>query len=382
MRILQVNKFFPPHLGGIETHVALLCRELARTGQLDLSVLVCHHRPAWQREIFAGVPVERVPSYGTFLSMPLAPHLFGAFRELAAHADLVHLHHPFPLAELAALLLPVPGRMVVTWHNDIVRQRLALRLYQPFLQRFLKRVDRIILTSPHYLQASAHLRPYREKCQSIPLGIDLEPFRWTPETAERASRLRSQYGSRLILGVGRLVAYKGFRYLVEAMTRVNGHLVIIGQGPLRRELSALARTLGLERRVTFLDPVPLETLAAFYHACTVFVLPSINATEGFGLVQVEAMACGKPVVSTNLPTGVTYVNRDGETGLVVPSGDATALALAITRLLDDHILRERLGAQARARVWQEFTVERMAAQTYALYQDLLASAPVPAPAAG
>jgi rhamnosyl/mannosyltransferase len=171
------------------------------------------------------------------------------------------------------------------------------------------------------------------------------------------------------LGVGRLVYYKGFEYLVRAMKEVEGHLVIIGDGPLRGELERLAESLGVSGRVSILTDV--NDTRPYYQSADVFVLPSIARSEAFGIVQLEAMACSVPVVNTSLDSGVTYVSQHGVTGLTVLPEDSTALGKAINRLLDDPVLRSKFGAAGRQRVEQVFSLEEMSRKTLEMYVDVL-----------
>ena len=155
--------------------------------------------------------------------------------------------------------------------------------------------------------------------------------------------------------------FRSLEVLLDAMDRCDGSLVIVGEGPLEGALRALVTQKRLAERVVFAGRVPDPDLPAFYQACDVFVLPSIARTEAFGVVQIEAMAAGKPVVSSNLPTGVPWVNQDGISGLVVTPGDPAALGDALRRLLDDGALRGRLGEGARRRAQTMFSRERMVA---------------------
>ncbi len=204
----------------------------------------------------------------------------------------------------------------------------------------------------------------------VHFGIHTERYAETPELLARAAELRAPFGDRqVVLFVGRLVYYKGADVLVRAFAAVSEaasaagrpapQLVMIGRGPLEPELREMASGAGLGDRVTFVSGVDDDELAAWYHAADLFVLPSVARSEAFGLVQIEAHSAGLPVVSTNLTTGVPYANLDGVTGLTVPVNDAHALAEAISRLLGDDELRQRLGRQALERATTQFTIPAM-----------------------
>ncbi len=368
MRVLQVNKAYPPVVGGIENNVEILSSGLAERG-VDVSVLVCNTE--LRREIIEqrNLRIIKVLSPGKLFSMPIGPSTPYWMSQLPA--DIMHIHMPYPMAVVSALLTRPEGKCVVTWHSDIVRQKLLGRAFQPLLQRFLDRVARIIATSPRMVEASPYLQRYRDKVEIIHLGVDRRRFEGTPRTLERASAFRHKYGTPMILFVGRLVGYKGLEYLLQAIARVQGTLVVVGEGLLFGRLARRAIQNGASEKVHFVGHVSNEDLAAFYHACDVFVLPSISNNETLGVVQLEAMCCGKPVVSTNLPTGVPYANIDGETGIVVPPRDANALADAVNRLLSDEALRQRLGEGGKKRVAEHFTAEGMLDQMIQLYQEVL-----------
>jgi rhamnosyl/mannosyltransferase len=249
-----------------------------------------------------------------------------------------------------------------------------LRLYQPFLRRLIASADAIIAATPAHFSSSAQLPPQagRAAHHVVPYGFDLARFRERPPLADE---LRRRHGAGLLLfALGRHVYYKGFQFLIRALPMLPGaKLLLGGQGPLTPELERSARDAGVADRVVFLGRIAEAELPAYYHACDVFCLPSVEPAEGFGIVQIEAMACGKPVVCCELHNGVTWVNRDGVTGLVVPPADSQALAAALTRLGNDAALRARLGEQGRARALAEFTTEAMCRGTLRVYQQALGS---------
>jgi rhamnosyl/mannosyltransferase len=381
MRVTMLNKYYPPHIGGVEFHVRDLAEALAERGH-EVRAIVANGGGATVRETVGGVAVTRLARAFEYASTPVA---FGMKRALLDEAarpdapDVVHLHFPYPWGEFAWLRAGIGGRVrgglptVLTYHSDIVRQKVLGTLYEPFLWRMLERVDLVIASSPNMVEHSPVLSRIAGKCRVAPFGIHVERFAGTPERLTRAAELRAgapSGGARpIVLFVGRLIYYKGADVLVRAMASVDADLVIIGRGPLRDELGRSAEASGIAQRVAFLDPVGDADLAAWYHAADVFCLPSVARSEAFGLVQLEAHAAGTPVVSTALTTGVPFVNQDGVTGLVVPPGDAAALADALTRLISDDDLRARLGRQARERAQAEFTIERMVDRTLAVYHE-------------
>ena len=369
LRVLHVGKFYPPHHGGMESHVETLCRELS--AEVDVEVLVSADDRRTVRETVDGVPVTRIGTLATLSSASVNPGMARAIRQ--SRADVVHFHHPNPTGVLSYLASGRRGPLVVTYHSDIVRQRVLGALFTPVLHRFLRGADAILASSPDYARTSPVLRAHADRVRIVPFGIRAEAFERVD--AEEVARLRALYGPRMVLAVGRLVYYKGFDYLIRAMAAVDGRLVILGDGPLRASLERFAAGLGLADRVTLAGAVP--DLVPYYHAADVFVLPAVARSEAFGLVQLEAMAAGLPVVNTRIDSGVPFVSRDGESGITVPPADVQALAGALGHLLDAPALRERLGEGARARVRGEFSLHRMVAATLALYREAAARGAAP-----
>jgi rhamnosyl/mannosyltransferase len=260
---------------------------------------------------------------------------------------------------------------VITWHSDIVRQKTVARMLGPLDDVLMRRASAIIATSPNYVDSSPILSRNRDRSRVIPFGIDADAFR--PRDAEIAVKIRRRYGERIVLAVGRMVYYKGFEYLIRAMASVRGHLLLVGEGPLQAKLERVAFEVGVRDRITFLGRVSQEEVLGYYNAADVFVMPSVARSEAFGIAQLEAMACGKPVINTQLRSGVPFVSRDGVTGITVAPADSSELAAAINRLLDDPGLRHQYGAAAARRVRQEFSIPTMVDRTLQLYREVIAN---------
>jgi rhamnosyl/mannosyltransferase len=350
----------------MERVVQSLCA--ATAGRVESRVVAFNTAKATVREEIDGVAVTRVGVAGAAGSVPVAPGLWRELRRV--RADLLVVHEPNPWALTSLLFARVRIPVVVWFHSEVVRPRLQYALfYEPVARPIYGRARRIAVSSPALAEQAMQLSRYRDKIAVVPFGIDAGRWEATPARRARAADVRRAAGGRpLVLFAGRMVPYKGVDVLLRALVDLDAAAVLVGTGPSRAAWIDLARTLGLDGRVRFAGEVPHEELAALLHACDVFVLPSVTPAEAFGYVQLEAMACARPVVSTRVASGVPWVNRDRETGLTVPPGDVPALRAAIAALLGDGALAARLGAAGRARATSEFTMTRMAERTIALYE--------------
>jgi len=368
IKVLQIGKYYPPRWGGMETVLKDICETISH--HVELSVVVANDKDCLEEDNAAGFHLTRLANWRTLCSQPITPGLWSALRRKPA--AIVHLHEPNPLALALFLVTGHRGRLVIHYHSDIVRQWKLKWLYRPILKRGLRRAEAIIAGSQELIDGSDVLRNWREKCFVIPFGIDLRPFlELNPASRRGASRRR-------VLAVGRLSYYKGFQFLIESMPLWDGELTLVGDGEMRGELVALIGRLGLASRVHLKGRVDSTELLRCYQEADVFCLPSCERSEAFGLVMVEAMGAGLPVVSTDLPTGVRAVNRHRETGLVVQPGDPRALAQAFQSLFSDEETRLAMGAAGRERAQRLFSREVMADSILRLYRAVM-EAPRPSP---
>ena len=366
MKVLHIGKFYPPYRGGMEAHLETLCQGLR--GRVDVEVLVSNTCSRTESSIVDGIRLTRAARVASVASTPLCPKLVSHIRRSCT--DLVHLHWPNPSAALALLASGYKGRLVITYHSDVIRQKMLGRMFTPILESLLRRTDAIIATSPNYIASSTVLRRHARLCRVIPLGVGNASFE--APAPERVAHIRKQYGEKVVLSVGRLVYYKGFEYLIRAMSSVNARLLIVGEGPLEGRLQKLRNELNLMDRVIFIGNASDEDLRALYHAADVFALASLARSEAFGIVQVEAMAAGTPVVNTNVPSGVPFVSRHRETGLTVEPKRADMMASAINTLLENDSLRRQYGVAARERAASVFSIDGMLDKTFETYQQVLA----------
>ena len=366
--ILQLGKFYPIK-GGVEKvaydlmtglstneiHCDMLCATVAGKGKTIrlnpyAQLMECH-------------------SWGKAAATMIAPSMITTLRKVCPSYDIVHVHHPDPMAALALALSGYKGKVVLHWHSDIQKQKYLLRLYRPLQDWLLRRADLIVGTSPVYVDESPFLKNVQQKTVCLPIGVP--PILPEPEAVDK---LRKQYGEKkIVFSLGRLVAYKGFTHLVEAARFLKDDYVILigGTGALKQALSQQIKRLGLENKVVLLGRIPENELPTYFGACKVFCLPSVQKTEAFGIVQIEAMSCGKPVVATRIPqSGVPWVNKHGVSGLNVMPGNAGELARAIQDIADNESVYDKYSMAAKNRYWDIFTNEHMIDKCKRIYNNL------------
>lgn len=370
MRVLQVGKFYPPDAGGVETATRQVAVGLAHMGASG--EVLCFAGSCKESEDTAVCRVHRQPVLATISSQPLSVAYVRKVLAMAPAFDVLHVHLPNPLAGLALFLARPKASVVLHWHSDVIGMKALAALVRPLETWLCRRADLVIGPSPVHVAQSDRAREFAGKSAVVPFCVDAAMAR--PEAADpaRVAALRERFGGRrIVFALGRLVPYKGFDVLVDAAARlpVDAVAVIGGCGPLADVLAARVQSAGLSDKVFLPGRIPDADLPDWLAACDVFCLPSVSRAEMFGIVQLEAMAFGKPVVSTDIPrSGVPWVNAHGETGLLVPPGDAPALAATLSRLLADPALRERLGRGGRAAVAGRFSpagVEQALRQAYA-----------------
>ncbi|QQZ42116.1 glycosyltransferase family 4 protein [Pseudomonas sp. SK3(2021)] len=294
--------------------------------------------------------------------------VFKQFREMAAEADVVNYHFPWPFMDLVHFVSGPNKPCVATYHSDIIRQRHLLKLYRPLMNRFLNSVDRIVAASPNYLHTSDVLQQFPDKTRVIPYGLDKAGY--PQPDAERTAHWHQRLGERFFLFVGVMRYYKGLHILLDALKDVDYPVVIVGAGPLEAELHAQAAALGL-RNLHFLGRLGDEDKVALLQLSYAIVFPSHLRSEAFGISLLEGAMYGKPMISSEIGTGTSYINIHGETGLVVPPSDPLALRAAMRQLWDNPEQAAQMGLKAEARYRQLFTADEMGRRWSELYQELL-----------
>lgn len=376
MKVLQLCKFFPPVAGGMEAVVFELAEGLSRRG-VEVDVLCADlGRQTIREKRAAGYAVTRAGSWGRLNATSVAPALLGEFRRAQRGCDIVHVHMPNPLAALALRLAPPAARLVVHWHSDVVRQRIARTFYAPLQAWLLGRADAVIATSAAYAASSPWLRRCAGKTTVVPIGIGDNVGR---RDAGAAEEIRRRFGNRkIVFSLGRMSAYKGFDVLIDAAARLPGHCVVVvgGEGELLERHRQTVAARGLTEKIVFVGRISDEDLPAYFEAACVFCLASTLRSEAYGVVLVEAMAMSTPVVATDIVgSGVPWVNASGATGINVPVGDSKALADALMTIIHDEALAARFAAAGRRRYLEHFTASAMVDSTLRLYQTLVATPP-------
>ncbi len=369
MRVLHFYKdYFPESMGGVEQVIRQMCVGTGRLGVTNEVLTLTRGKDLRPFE-FEGHTVRRVPLDLNIASNGISFSAFGELKRRAAECDVVHYHFPWPFMDLAHFVARIKKPTLVTYHSDIVRQKTLLRLYQPLKHRFLQSVDTIVATSPNYLASSAVLDRYRDKTRTITYGLDKSIYP-EPEQA-RMDKWRAQVGEKFFLFVGVLRYYKGLHILLDAVANSDYPVVIVGAGPIEHELKAHAERLGLTH-VMFVGALDDADKVALLTLCYAIVFPSHLRSEAFGISLLEGAMYGKPMISSEIGTGTTYINIHQETGLVVPPSDPQAFGEAMRALWDNPALAQAMGQRAEARYHELFTAERMAASYNALYHELVA----------
>ncbi|HIE34120.1 MAG TPA: glycosyltransferase [Candidatus Altiarchaeales archaeon] len=371
MRIAQVTKYFEPHHGGIESHVLGIARDLIDKG-VEVLVFTSNIPECRKRENLNGIEIYRSRSFFTLSNGPFTPGIF--LNLLKENYDLIHLHLPDPFCSVFALLTSLIRRkpLIVTYHADIIRERGCYKIlnsvYEIFLYFVLWRAKKIIATTPNYAQESRILRKFRKKIEIVPNFVDAKRF--NPDVdGEDILETYNLKSKGIVLFLGRLVPYKGVKYLIKAFSMVkedlrDSALVIAGNGPLKEELKKIANEIP---DIIFLE-IDEEKIPQYYAICDIFVLPSVTRQEAFGISLLEAMASGKPCITTNI-SGMPYVI--GDTGILVEPRDVESMSSAIKKLLQDKKLVRELGKKARKRVEREFTLEKVIDKLDGIYCDIL-----------
>ena len=369
MKVLQLGKFYPIK-GGVEKVMEIFTQGLAERGFASDMLCASHDGETTDIVFSEESRIFRTKSLTKFAATMISPEMIFRLRRICSEYDIIHVHHPDPMATLALFLSGYRGKVVLHWHSDILKQKFLLRFFSPLQSWLIRRADLILGTTPVYVEESPFLRKAQDKTSFLPIGVD--PYPWL---SDEIKTIRDQYpGKKIIFSMGRLVSYKGYEYLISAMTHLpEEYVLLIGSdGPLKEQLQQQIEELGLKERVTLLGGLKEEKKQAYFGACDVFCLSSVMKTEAYAIVLVEAMSLGRPVVATKIPeSGVSWVNEDGVSGINVPVEDASALAEAIHKICDDPELWKTYSKGARRRFYDVFTKDEMINSLINIYTELL-----------
>lgn len=367
-KILQLGKFYPIR-GGVEKVMYDLMMGLSAQG-VDCDMM-CALSEGASQTMALNEHARLIGCHTWFKAAAtmIAPDMILRLRKLCGEYDIIHVHHPDPMAALALGLSGFKGKVVLHWHSDILKQKTLLKLYKPLQKWLVRRADVIVGTTPVYVKESPFLQDCQHKVTYLPIGI--HPMQEAQDEAEELRRLYP--GKKIVFSLGRLVPYKGFCHLIEAAKILGEDYVVLigGTGPLRDELQGQIEKLGLEDRVKLLGFVPDGKLPAYFTACDLFCLSSVMKTEAFGIVQIEAMSLGKPVIATRIPqSGVSWVNAHGVSGLNASPCDAKDLAEKIKAVADDEHSYNKFCQGAAERYKQMFTKDMMIDNIRAIYSEV------------
>lgn len=367
IKILQLGKFYPIR-GGVEKVMYDLMEGLSQKKiRCDMLCASTEKYDAGTFKINSYSKLIVVPTLMQLSATMLAPAMIRVLWKIARSYDIIHIHHPDPMAAMALFLSGFKGTVILHWHSDILKQKALLKLYAPLQGWLIKRADLIIGTTPIYVQKSPFLKKVQHKINYAPIGIvPVVPRK------DKVEVIRAQYKDKiLVFSLGRLVEYKGYKYLIQAAKRLDErfHFIIGGKGPLYDELSEMIKTLGLQERVSLIGFVKDDDVMDYYGAADIYCLSSIWKNEAFAIVQIEAMSCGKPIVSTKIPgSGVSWVNQHDATGITVNPQDPRALAEAILAIGNNDILYNRYALGSQKRYRSHFTREKMVEKCLKIYE--------------
>jgi glycosyltransferase involved in cell wall biosynthesis len=368
VKVLHFYKtYLPDTTGGIEQVINQIAQGTSSLG-VTTEVLALSPTTVDRSVKVNGHWVHRCRSNFEIASTPFSLSAILRFRQMAQEADLIHYHFPYPFADFLHFISGVNKPTVLTYHSDIIKQKHLLKIYNPLMRRFLSSVDQIVATSQNYFETSDILPQFKHKTSVIPIGLDKNTY--ASAKPEKLNYWRECFGERFFLFIGVLRYYKGLHILIEAARNSDYPIVIVGAGPVESELREHARKAGVSN-IHFVGLIPDEDKAALLELCYAAIFPSHLRSEAFGISLLEGAMYGKPLISSEIGTGTTYINIDKETGIVVPPSDPVALRQAMDFLWNNPKQAAAMGAKAEARYWKLFAGEKMSQAYVGLYKKLL-----------
>jgi rhamnosyl/mannosyltransferase len=369
VKILHLGKYYYPFTGGIETVTRDICEGMVSKGH-EVTVLCSNDKNRTEKTTINGVDVIYSSRLLTFLSQPINLFLAFTLASIVKKFDVVHVHSPNPFAELLALFIPKNIKVVTTHHADVTRQKAFLLFYKHLYKAFLKRCDKIYVATENHIKYSSFLPEFESKCEIIPFTINEKRF----ETSDYANKLKEsiklEHGPYCLF-VGRLVSYKGLDYLIDAAKSIKGNIVLVGGGPDRDRLEQRLFDERIENVKILGKVMDDDYFAALYHAANFMILPSITKAENFGVVQLEAMYCRKPMITTNIKSGVPIVGKHNETTFIIEPEDSKAIAEKANILFENEDLCREMGLNGMKRFFKFYTREKFNEAHHLSYLNLL-----------
>ncbi|MFA6037626.1 MAG: glycosyltransferase [Legionellales bacterium] len=360
MKVLHIYKsYYPDTLGGVEKVIDQIAANTAALG-IESQVICLTPEKNESTMMLNGYQVHRVPQLFTLASTPVSIKIFKHFKALAEQADIIHYHFPWPLADLLHFITRIKKPRLVTYHADIIKQKIVLPFYRPLMNAFLSDMNCITATSSHYAKTSKVLSRFSDKLKIIPIGLSQNSYP-TP-SIQRLDYWREKFNFKFFVFIGVIRYYKGIDILITAAKELGAPIIVIGKGANVDQQN--------NPNIHFLGAVSEEDKIALLTLAYGVVLSSNVRSEAFGIALLEGAMFSKPLVSCELGTGTTYINIHNETGQVVPPNDSIALRQAMQYLLDNPDEALRMGTNARARYEQHFTAEKMAKAYVDIYQDI------------
>ncbi len=371
LKVLQLGKFYYPTFGGIEQVMYEIAEGLNASG-IKSDVLCANTKAKYEEMVFDNYKVYKTSSYGLVKSTSITPQLVYKLWKIHKNYDIIHIHHPNPMAFLALFIVRPKCKVIVHWHSDIIRQKKVLKYFLPLQHWVLDFADKIIATSQNYAKHSPALNKFEKKVVSIPIGISDKKFLVNILDVEK---IENKYlNKKIILAIGRFVSYKGFKYLVESAKYLNNDFIILigGEGPQKKEIKEYILSNKLEDKVELLGYLEEQEKYNYLKACDIFCLPSITKAEAFGVVLLEAMIFSKPLVTSNIKeSGMTWVNKNNISGLHVDLKSPKSLANAFMKLQKDEIFYKDLSQNSYKRYKTFFTQDEMIKSLKDLYRSIL-----------
>ena len=374
IKILQVAKYFPPDWGGIETVTFEIAEGLSKY-EIESDVLCFGKKGKAYEDISKSYKLFREKTNISLLSQPFSFDYINTYRKIRKSYDVIHIHMPNFIALLIAVLFSTKSKVVIHWHSDLIKQKLFLLIYDFFVRLLSKKADVVLAPTENHILCSRYSKIFKKKYEIIPYCINEDNLSPSYEVIQMTNQIQEKYHNRkIIFSIGRLVYYKGFDNLIKLAKILNDDFAILigGEGPLFNTLKSCIHKNKLDNKVILLGNLSSDEMKAYYSASRYFCFPSVNKAEMFGMVQLEAMYYGKPIISTDIPgSGAPLVSIDGETGFIGPINDPKFIKDSIMKLENDTVLYDNFSWNCKKRFNEHFETKIVIDKYYNFYQSLV-----------